>query len=304
MTDREGNVDVPSGAVQPLFPHYLGRVKFDTNKVVLASSLPVEIIAMRNVLIRWIQFELAETFAALSFGFVRTGIAKTSLFLNILLLSVAGVGLYAVLCVSPLLIAFHAITLGSLCVLFGLYIFMIAASGDESWWLLMAIFAFITVDYVVAWKAIKFLRLLMKYDKTLTEDSPLLMVQMSRARNASNNNNNNSGGGGGGGGTNGGGRAQTYANSVESQMLQIENFDTTDAPNQFMCPISLSLMVDPVVAMDGHTYERMNIENWFKTKKTSPLTRAKMKTQLIPNQALKSQIQEYLDVKRRANDNI
>ena len=52
---------------------------------------------------------------------------------------------------------------------------MIAASGDESWWLLIAIFTFITVDYVVAWKAIKFLRLLMKFDKTLTEDSPLLV---------------------------------------------------------------------------------------------------------------------------------
>ena len=58
-------------------------------------------------------------------------------------------------------------------------------------------------------------------------------------------------------------------------------------------------MVDPVVAMDGHTYERSNIVNWFKSKKTSPMTRAAMKTNLVPNQAIKSQIMEYLDRKKR-----
>ena len=34
-------------------------------------------------------------------------------------------------------------------------------------------------------------------------------------------------------------------------------------PNQFLCPISHAVMVDPVVASDGHTYERKEIERWF-----------------------------------------
>jgi len=314
MSDLESNVEnIPTTAlVQPLFPKYLHeRVTFDADKVVLASSIPQDIMMQRNILIRWIQFELAETFAGLSFGFIRSGIAKTSLFLNLLLLFLGCCGMAGVLTMAPMLVAFHAMALFSICVLFGLYIVLIALTGDESWWLLMAIFAFITVDYVVAWKSMKLLRALASFEKTLTEDSPLLIrnsvpvagvggtrAELPRSSPPTNNNSNSSNS------RSSNNRGQAYTANIESQMLQIENYDTSDAPNQFLCPIALSLMVDPVVAMDGHTYERMNIENWFKTKKTSPLTRSKIKTQLVPNQALKSQIQEYLDVKRRANTDI
>jgi hypothetical protein len=34
-------------------------------------------------------------------------------------------------------------------------------------------------------------------------------------------------------------------------------------PNEFFCPITLELMRDPVLAKDGHTYERNAIEGWF-----------------------------------------
>jgi len=33
-------------------------------------------------------------------------------------------------------------------------------------------------------------------------------------------------------------------------------------PPEFYCPITHEVMVDPVVAQDGHTYERQAIEEW------------------------------------------
>ena len=42
------------------------------------------------------------------------------------------------------------------------------------------------------------------------------------------------------------------------------------------CPISHEPMVDPVVTDDGHTYERANIERWFESHDTSPLTGARL----------------------------
>ena len=40
----------------------------------------------------------------------------------------------------------------------------------------------------------------------------------------------------------------------------------------FVCPITGQKMVDPVVAMDGFTYERYAIERWFRDHNTSPMT--------------------------------
>ena len=39
-----------------------------------------------------------------------------------------------------------------------------------------------------------------------------------------------------------------------------------NAPADFFCPISLELMRDPVMAYDGHSYERAAIERWFATR--------------------------------------
>ena len=54
-------------------------------------------------------------------------------------------------------------------------------------------------------------------------------------------------------------------------------------------------MADPVIATDGHSYDRKEIERWFATgKQTSPMTNEEMPCQtLIPNRLLKSQIAEW-----------
>lgn len=67
------------------------------------------------------------------------------------------------------------------------------------------------------------------------------------------------------------------------------------AVHGFKCPISLNIMEDPVIACDGHSYERVAIEKWFKTNKTSPVTNIKLKNKsLIENHALRNAIDDYL----------
>ena len=63
----------------------------------------------------------------------------------------------------------------------------------------------------------------------------------------------------------------------------------------FVCPITQEVMKDPVIAADGHTYERAAIEGWFKNKDTSPVTNLKLPNKnLIPNYKIKSCIEDFL----------
>ena len=59
------------------------------------------------------------------------------------------------------------------------------------------------------------------------------------------------------------------------------------------CPLSHTLMRDPVIASDGYTYEREMIEKWFETHDTSPMTNVKIYKLLIPNRGLRQIIDEY-----------
>ena len=64
-------------------------------------------------------------------------------------------------------------------------------------------------------------------------------------------------------------------------------------PTEFICPISLDLMTDPVVASDGFTYERECITKWFSEHNTSPTTNAPLNNLgLIENRGLRNLILE------------
>jgi hypothetical protein len=59
------------------------------------------------------------------------------------------------------------------------------------------------------------------------------------------------------------------------------------------CPISLEVMRDPVIAGDGHSYERESIERWLQTHRTSPMTGRPLHSRnLIPNHRLRSLIDD------------
>jgi hypothetical protein len=49
-------------------------------------------------------------------------------------------------------------------------------------------------------------------------------------------------------------------------------------------------MTDPVIAQDGHTYERSAILDWFKNNDTSPMTREKIGKVLLTNHAMRSEL--------------
>jgi hypothetical protein len=66
------------------------------------------------------------------------------------------------------------------------------------------------------------------------------------------------------------------------------------APKEYYCPISLELMVDPVMAADGNSYERECIEGWFLLHNTSPLTNAQLQHKtLTRNHNLRKLIEDW-----------
>ena len=63
----------------------------------------------------------------------------------------------------------------------------------------------------------------------------------------------------------------------------------TGLADQVRCPITLEVMKDPVLASDGHTYERAAIEDWLRTHDTSPMTNARLGSkELMPSLVLRS----------------
>ena len=67
-----------------------------------------------------------------------------------------------------------------------------------------------------------------------------------------------------------------------------------EPPDDFLCPVSHELMADPVLATDGHTYERREIERWFRKKLTSPKTgEALGSAAVFPNHSMRRMIVEW-----------
>ena len=76
---------------------------------------------------------------------------------------------------------------------------------------------------------------------------------------------------------------------------------SAETPDEFTCPITYEVMADPVVASDGHSYERAAIEHYYAQEgnRNSPLTRAPLeldgggRLRLFPNHALRKRIEDY-----------
>lgn len=65
-------------------------------------------------------------------------------------------------------------------------------------------------------------------------------------------------------------------------------------PDEFVCPITMALMVEPVMCCDGHTYERAAITKWLATHNTSPKTNEMLPSLVqLPNRALKAAIARW-----------
>ena len=65
-----------------------------------------------------------------------------------------------------------------------------------------------------------------------------------------------------------------------------------EIPKHLKCPINLTLMVEPVITNNGHTYERDAIETWMENNSNDPLTR-ELIWSICPNRAIKDACDEY-----------
>jgi len=76
--------------------------------------------------------------------------------------------------------------------------------------------------------------------------------------------------------------------NVLSEATEIDELDREkgeiEIPNHFLCPITLSVIKDPVDGNDGRTYERGAILEWLQTHNSSPMTLQPMTVEdLVPN---------------------
>ncbi|CAL4999404.1 unnamed protein product [Urochloa decumbens] len=68
-------------------------------------------------------------------------------------------------------------------------------------------------------------------------------------------------------------------------------------PNDFLCPITLEIMTDPVIVASGQTYERRSIQKWLDSgERTCPKSRQPLAhLSLAPNYALKNLILQWCE---------
>ena len=64
--------------------------------------------------------------------------------------------------------------------------------------------------------------------------------------------------------------------------------------DEFLCPITQDLPMDPVTAEDGSVYERSAITQWLAKQQCSPLTRQQMGTRLLPATCVRNAIEQLV----------
>lgn len=81
--------------------------------------------------------------------------------------------------------------------------------------------------------------------------------------------------------------------------------DDDQRPPEHLCPITQAVMIDPVVAADGQSYEREAISRWLVTSRKSPLSNADLDhTNLIANLSLKKMISDWRPGRQRKPSNL
>jgi hypothetical protein len=89
----------------------------------------------------------------------------------------------------------------------------------------------------------------------------------------------------------------TSPESQEPSITDILQSKDIIIPNEYLCPITLEIMKDPVVLEDGHIYEKTAIMTWFQKNNTNPLTKKIVnKNILIPCHIIRSIIQDFIKI--------
>jgi len=88
--------------------------------------------------------------------------------------------------------------------------------------------------------------------------------------------------------------------NLQQELQALAENDRDDAPPEFLCPVSQTLMVDPVKTADGNIYDRPSILEWFATftqgtAPTSPLTNLPLASlDLDPQGPLRRRIAHFM----------
>ncbi|KAL8612934.1 hypothetical protein ACOMHN_001017 [Nucella lapillus] len=80
--------------------------------------------------------------------------------------------------------------------------------------------------------------------------------------------------------------------------------DVAESLNELLCPITMEIMRDPVIAADGYTYDRAAIQQWLESgRDRSPMTNAVLTHKhLTPNHTLKMLIHKHLELAKKSTN--
>lgn len=75
--------------------------------------------------------------------------------------------------------------------------------------------------------------------------------------------------------------------------------DEVDIPDNFICPLTLEIIREPVLSKYGHTFEKSAIVEWLASEETCPLTRRPLNLRgIIVHHKLRQEIADW----RRENN--
>jgi len=72
--------------------------------------------------------------------------------------------------------------------------------------------------------------------------------------------------------------------------------------DDYLCPISVDNIKNPVVTCDGHVYEEENILKWFEKRGKSPMTNIKLPTKRVLKSILLNKIMNNPDIQLTKED--
>ena len=293
--------------VNILFRERMVKEKFG----VPVDSLPKKLLVRRNTAIYATIAEAVFCLVSIPIGAVGRGLSRASLYINIVTLFMALVGLWACMNLKGPWITAHYLTTFSLTGLFVLYCIIAAAVlGSTNMLILLVLVAFMLSDVIAGIFTYRFMQIYEQFKKDIIAG---MYNDVRRVP-------------GSGSATNSGPSTvsqQNLDNAADSRrsagsilvspiinatsvtssevapdspaLKQILSDSYPDCPDLYKCPITTCIMTDPVTAEDGYTYERSAILEWFQSKKTSPMTNMAIGTKLILNHSIKSAAMEYME---------
>jgi hypothetical protein len=86
-------------------------------------------------------------------------------------------------------------------------------------------------------------------------------------------------------------------NENEKQLYDQIKTLNKEPPTQYICPISREIMVNPVISLNGFTYDKYHIEKWFEVNDIEPCTGLHVVSkQVIPNLLMKEMISSFVSM--------